>query len=78
MDNRELERFIGSKDLSVSEAMQMIDNNACGILFLTDEQGKLVGCVTDGDVRRYLLAGGSMNGTAYDASNKKPKAAHSL
>ena len=78
MDNRELERFIGSKDLSVSEAMQRIDNNACGILFLTDEQGKLVGCVTDGDVRRYLLAGGSMNGTAYDAANKMPKAAHSL
>ena len=78
MDNRELERFIGSKDLSVSEAMQRIDNNACGILFLTDEQGKLVGCVTDGDVRRYLLAGGEMNGTAYDAANKSPKAARSL
>lgn len=78
MDNRELERFIGSKDLSVSEAMQRIDKNACGILFLTDDQRKLVGCVTDGDVRRYLLAGGEMNGTAYDASNKNPKAAHSL
>lgn len=69
------QKFIGRDILSVSEAMQKIDENQCGILFLTDEKGKLLGCVTDGDVRRYLLSGGKMTGLAIDAANKNPRIA---
>ena len=76
MDNRK--DFLGRADLTVSEAMQMIDKNASGILFLTDDKGKLIGCITDGDIRRYLLAGGKMSGAAVDASNKRPKAAKTI
>ena len=78
MDNNELNKFIGSDALTVSEAMQMIDKNASGILFLTDRNGALLGCITDGDIRRYLLAGGKMTGAAMDAANKRPKAAKSM
>ena len=42
MDNIEL--FIAKDNLNVSEAMQKIDKNANGILFLTDSNGKLHGC----------------------------------
>lgn len=73
MDRQELKRFIGNEHLSVSEVMQRIDKNTRGILFLENEEGKLTGCVTDGDVRRYLLAGGKMEGTALDAANRNPK-----
>ena len=58
MDN--IKEFIGSIYLTVSEAMQQIDKNSCGILFVTDEQNRLFGCLTDGDIRRYLLSGGKM------------------
>ena len=75
MNNPELARFIGSTRLTVAEAMRAIDANTCGILFLTDEGGRLCGCVTDGDIRRYLLAGGSMTGPAIDAANRHPKVA---
>lgn len=64
--------------LSVSEGMQKIDHNAKGILFLADEQGILVGCVTDGDIRRFLLAGGKMADNIMQSANKKPKYAHTL
>ncbi len=71
MDN--IESFMGKDSLTVSEAMQMINQNAYGILFLTDEGKKLMGCITDGDIRRYLLAGRKMDGAALDAANKKPR-----
>lgn len=74
MDN--MQRFLGKDTISVSEAMQSIDNNAYGILFLVDTVNRIVGCITDGDIRRFLLAGGKMSDAALDASNKAPKVAH--
>lgn len=71
----DIKNFIGSENLTVSEAMQSIDKNAYGILFLTSDSGKLIGCITDGDIRRYLLSGGQMSGKAFDAANKNPKVA---
>ena len=47
MDN--FDTLVGSSLLLTSEAMQRIDHNAKGILFLTDERGILAGCVTDAD-----------------------------
>lgn len=73
-----IQDFIGREDLTVSEAMQMIDKNTFGILFITNDNGILLGCITDGDIRRYLLAGGQMSGLVSDASNKNPKIAKSV
>lgn len=74
MDN--IEKFIGNDSLTISEAMQKIDVNANGILFLVNDKGTLISCITDGDIRRYLLAGGQMSGSAADAANNHPKVAH--
>ena len=71
----EVHAFLGKENLSVSEAMQCIDRNAYGILFLVNNDGKLIGCVTDGDIRRYLLSGGQMTGNVIDAANRTPKTA---
>ena len=78
MDNQELQMFIGNDSLTVSEAMQKIDGNQLGILFLVSSSDSLAGCITDGDIRRYLLAGGKMSGAALDAANKSPRIAKSL
>ena len=78
MDNQELQKFVGQDSLTVSQAMQKIDANASGILFLVDGIGALIGCITDGDIRRYLLSGGAMSGMAIDAANKEPKIAYSF
>ncbi len=73
MDN--MLQFLGKETLTVSQAMQQIDRNTCGILFLVDESRKLLGCITDGDIRRYLLAGGKMDGSAMAAANRHPRVA---
>lgn len=79
MDNQEeMNKFIGSELLTVSEAMQRIDQNANGILFLVNENGILTSCITDGDIRRYLLSGGKINGCVIDAANKHPKFARNI
>ena len=76
MDN--IQEYIGSELLTISEAMQRIDKNGNGILFLIDAGGHLSACITDGDVRRYLLAGGKMNEIAMNAANHNPKVARTM
>ena len=75
MNKQEIQKFIGKPGISISEAMRGIDSNANGILFLVDEQGRLSGCITDGDIRRFLLAGGKMDEKAIKAANRNPKVA---
>lgn len=73
-----LNKLVGSSLLLIFEGMKKIDQNQKGILFLTDERGVLVGCVTDGDIRRFLLAGGEMSDSIMKAANHKPKVAYTL
>lgn len=73
-----IENFLGTGNLSVSEAMQRIDQNTYGILFIVTDNRKLVACITDGDIRRFLLSGGKMTDTAIEASNRNPKTARNI
>lgn len=70
--------FIASCSITVSAAMHKIDGNAGGTLFLTDEVDKLIACITDGDIRRYLLGGGQMDDEVFSAANKHPRYARTL
>lgn len=73
-----MKKFLGKEGLTILEAMQQIDKNAGGILFLVNKEQKLIGCITDGDIRRYLLTGGKMSEAAANAANKKPRSAKTL
>lgn len=73
----DVKKFIGRDSLSISEAMKKIGENARGTLFLVDKRERLIGCITDGDIRRYLLAGGKMTEAAIAAANGNPKVAKS-
>ncbi len=73
MIDRNMEKLIGSGDISVVEAMQRIDQNVCGILILVDPEGKLAGTLTDGDIRRFLLGGGKLDAPCSLAANHHPR-----
>ena len=73
----DITKYIGTAGLTVSQVMQRIDSNLSRILFLVDDGQRLVGCLTDGDIRRFLLAGGKMDAPAMDAANRTPKVARS-
>ena len=50
-----------NKDLTVKDAMKQLDKTAEKILFVVEEDNKLVGSLTDGDIRRWILSEGSLN-----------------
>ncbi|MBQ9355212.1 MAG: nucleotidyltransferase family protein [Clostridia bacterium] len=65
--------FIGTKQLNIVEAMQRIDKNTHGILFIVDESDRLCGCLTDGDLRRWIIKTGGIEGYVGEIMNNNPK-----
>ena len=59
--------------ISVVKAMEKIDKNARGILFVVDEGGQLIGSITDGDIRRWLIKTGKLEASVDKYMNKNPK-----
>lgn len=74
MKAEQLTRFIISPDKTVVEAMQKIDSNVRGILFVADEQKMLLGVITDGDIRRWLIRTGDLKSSVESVMNSAPKA----
>lgn len=73
MKAEEFTSFLISPDNTVVEAMQKIDSNARGILFAADENGKLSGVLTDGDIRRWLIRTGELHAAVRQVMNQTPK-----
>lgn len=73
MTKEMLQLFITTVNLSVVEAMAKIDHNVRGILFVLNEQQELIGSVTDGDIRRWLIKTGDLNATIDHYMNRSPK-----
>lgn len=48
--------FLIPPDVSIKEAWKQLNENGYKVLFVTDTEGVLQGSVTDGDVRRWILA----------------------
>lgn len=57
---------------SIRDAMQALDKAALRITVVCDENGKLLGTVTDGDIRRGLLANSNMQDAVTSVMNPKP------
>jgi dTDP-glucose pyrophosphorylase len=62
-----------NKNFTIKEALRRLDETAEKVLFVVDNENKLIGALTDGDVRRYLLSGESLQGDISGIFNTKPK-----
>lgn len=60
-------------NIRIVEALRLLDETADKVLFVVDKDAKLLGALTDGDIRRYLLSGRSLEDNITDVYNKKPK-----
>ncbi|NLZ80704.1 MAG: CBS domain-containing protein, partial [Clostridiales bacterium] len=72
MNSEQMKLFIIKEDANVVEALQQIDANTKGILFVVDAKDKLVGSVTDGDIRRWLIKTADLNGKIKNIINRNP------
>lgn len=65
-----LDLFLIPGRASLLDALQKIERNHQGIIFITDENDAVSGVVTDGDIRRRLLEGGSTEEPISRCANK--------
>lgn len=72
MEAERINNFIGRESLSIVDAMEKIDANSAGILFIIDINNKLTGALTDGDIRRWILNSGNLSADVTNAMNKSP------
>jgi dTDP-glucose pyrophosphorylase len=57
---------------TIRDAVGAIEEGRRGIAVIVDDQGSLVGTVTDGDIRRSILAGYGLDSAVEKAMNRNP------
>lgn len=63
-----IDNFLVSPDITILEAMEVINRNAKGIVFIGNSN-RLLGTVTDGDIRRYILKKGDLSDRVIKIAN---------
>jgi dTDP-glucose pyrophosphorylase len=61
-----LSNLVVSPESSIREVMECIDRSARGIALVLDKERHLIGTITDGDIRRAILAGMDLGLTAVE------------
>lgn len=73
-----LRNYIVNQAITLTKAMKILDCTGKGILFILDENERLMACMTDGDIRRFILSGGDLTSLALSAANPHPVCAHNF
>lgn len=67
---KEFSNILINKTANVKEAMKQLDKSAEKILFVVEENNKLIGSLTDGDIRRWILKDGDLSAKVSDVCFK--------
>ena len=69
---KQLNEILVSPETSILQGIETIDSSALQILLVVDGAGRLLGSVTDGDVRRAILHGRDLNESVSVVMNPNP------
>tara|TARA_Y100001935_G_scaffold254873_1_gene265425 strand:+ start:775 stop:1839 length:1065 start_codon:yes stop_codon:yes gene_type:complete len=69
----DLKKIIISKDATINQSLDLLDKTGKGCLLIVNKNGILIGTITDGDIRRQLLEGKSINNKINGIYNEHPK-----
>ena len=67
----ELKKFLINQKESILSALKKIELNKNGIIIAHDDDNKVIGVATDGDIRRKLLKKVNINDSISTCLNKK-------
>ena len=67
---KKISKFTVGNLKNIKDVMRQISINKKRIVFVVNKNKKVLGTLTDGDVRRYLLKKGKINDLASKAMNK--------
>ena len=59
----------------IKDALKQLEETERKTLFVIDDESRLIGTLTDGDIRRWILAEGSLEGVVEHICNKTPRVA---
>ncbi len=69
---QEIDKLTIKPDVTIRQAMKIIDEGACKIALVIDDENRLIGTLTDGDIRRGLLNGQSLDDSILGFINRNP------
>ncbi len=73
----EIKKLLVEKGRNLKEAMRQIDRNGLGIAFIIDKRKRILGVLTDGDIRRAILSGKGLDLPVEKIMGKRPVVAYS-
>lgn len=68
--NEKINELLISPDINIREALKVIDQTAKQIVLVVDKNKKLLGTITDGDIRRAIISNIDMNKPARKIMNE--------
>ena len=72
IDKSRLPEFTALSSITLREAMRRIESNKKGLLFLVDSESRLIGSLSDGDIRRGILNGAQIDEPILGMMNMHP------
>ncbi len=70
--NSDVERFLLPQSHTIRQAMEQLEKTEEKIVFVVDESSRLVGSLTDGDIRRWILSDGDLTSTVLPVCHRTP------
>ncbi len=68
----QLNDYIVLSDNNIMDIMRKIDKNARGVVFVCDDDRRLLGSITDGDIRRFIIHSGKLDARAKQIMKTDP------
>ncbi|HLO75982.1 MAG TPA: nucleotidyltransferase family protein [Magnetospirillum sp.] len=62
-------------DSTMTKAAEILQHSSIKLVLVVDDEKRLIGTISDGDIRRAILRGVGMDGSARDIMNANPKVA---
>ncbi len=70
--NANVEPFLVLQTHTIRQAMEQLEKTEEKIVFVVDEESRLIGSLTDGDIRRWILSDGDLKAQVLRICNRKP------
>ena len=67
----DVEKYVIEENASIKSALLKVEENHYGMIFAQTNAGKIVGLATDGDIRRALLRGVTLEDSVSNCMNRK-------
>jgi dTDP-glucose pyrophosphorylase/CBS domain-containing protein len=70
--NDDVAPFLVLQTETIRRAMERLEKTEEKIVFVVDEGSRLIGSLTDGDIRRWILSDGDLKAQVFRVCNRKP------